>query len=271
MNDENDRVVRAEQVEVLEQVFSANRVVTTAQLRRWGLWDAAIELGVLSRVQTVRTQVTQTTSLRDLEFVAMEHGWLSRPERELKHWSGLAEVWWSVSLGRRGVWKVLDGRGRAGRRMPDAQVTGLWLDPWAIEIDCGYGMTHIRDKLVGMAEAGFRRVVWATTVHDRVRRVGWLIDDLWRAGELSTVEEYDVRFCNFWSREDPYRNRPRCFKRNQFVGERQVILAVDSGDGPDDVAWDGGDSAAYDGWTEDGEGWSGGDVEASVLESDAEM
>lgn len=268
-----------EQSNLLSELFELNRMVTAGQLERWGLVEAARRLELLSRVQSVKTQVTQDSSLRDITFVAVDERLLLRPERELKHWSALSEVWWATWLGKHGVWEVLDGRGREGRRMPDAQVSDSWLDPWAIEIDCGYGKSQIERKLLGIAEAGFRRVVWATTVHDRVRRMGWLIDDLWREGKLTAVEEYDIRYCNFWSSQDPYQNRPRCFKHNSFFGQKETILELayggageDNSDWQDDeegseadpqdaLDWEGeGEDEDEDGW-EDHDDWSDGGPE----------
>ncbi|GGL89916.1 hypothetical protein GCM10010840_29900 [Deinococcus aerolatus] len=249
-----------ERSDVLLDLLKVNRMVTSGQLERWGLAEAAGRLGLPSRLQSVRTQVTQPSSLRNLRFVGTDERLLRRPERELKHWAALSEVWWTMWLGKHGVWEVLDGRGREGRRMPDARVSGLWWEPWAIEIDCGYDKPQIQRKLLGIAEAGYRRVVWATTVHDRVRRVGWLIDDLWRDGKLTGLEEYEIRFCNFWISQDPYQNRPRCYKRNDFFGQRQVILELAYGDvGEDDGGWQEEDEVSEDD-LQDGHAWEGEDA-----------
>lgn len=249
-----------EQSNLLSELFELNRMVTAGQLERWGLVEAARRLALPSRVQSVKTQVTQDSSLRDLTFVAVDERLLLRPERELKHWSALSEVWWTTELGKHGRWKVLDGRGREGRRMPDAQVSDSWLDPWAVEIDCGYGKDQIERKLLGIAEARFRRVVWATTVHDRVRRMGWLIDDLWVAGELKVIEEYEIRYCNFWNNQDPYQNRPRCFKRNNFFGQREVIVELaHGGAGEDDGDWQDDEEISEDD-PQDGHDWEGADA-----------
>lgn len=255
-----------ERSDLLLELFSVNRMVTAGQLERWGLVEPARRLGLPSRVQSVKTQVTQDSSLRDITFVSMDERLLLRPERELKHWAGLTEVWWATWLVKHGVWKVLDGRGRGGRRMPDAQVSDSWLDPWAIEIDCGYDKNQIERKLLGIAEAGFRRVVWATTVHDRVRRVGWSIDDLWREGKLAAVEEYDIRFCDFWSRRDPYRDRPRCFKRNSFFGQREMILELAYGGPGKDSEADPQDAHEWEGEEayEDEDGWKDDDDRATT-------
>jgi hypothetical protein len=240
-----------EQCALVQQVLAANRVVTVEQLMRWQLLEAASALQLPCVERTVRTQVTQEM-VRTLQFVSSHVSWLERSDRELKHWAALGEVWWTWSPTTYGAgrWTVLDGRGRMGRRMPDARVRKVMLEPCAVEIDCGYSTAQIERKLLGFGAAGYRRLVWATTVHGRVRRVATLIDALWRAGDLEDLLMYHVQYCNFWSSTDPYNNRPRCHKPNGIRNESPLYLPwLDAGFDADD-AYD-EDEQYEDDWHED--------------------
>jgi hypothetical protein len=200
----------------LRALLATDRVVTTAQLGRWGLRSAAEWLGLPQLTRTCRTRVTQSESTVDLTFVAFTEALLDQAPRDLMHLCGLAEIRRARALVPGEQWRHVTLGNRRRGHLPDAEIIQM-LDPTrrsdtAVEFDAGYSTTRCKQKLMAAAASGYSRILWATSVHARTRTVGRIAHQLQRSGHLPEVSEVQVRFVDFWSIHNPYVNRPRCHK-----------------------------------------------------------
>ena len=197
----------ARQKRELRQLLSIDRTLTTVQLNRRGLLNAAEALELPNIVLTSRTRVTQSHSDVDLTYVAWDDAALNRPERELKHDAGLAETRFRHPELTGGTWKHLGARKRVKGQLPDAEYCLHGDRPendWAIEMDAGYPPQKIEDKIIAADQAGYGRYIWATTVRARTSSVGELIQNLDRSHQLVSLKSIEVCFVDFWSVGDPY-------------------------------------------------------------------
>lgn len=205
------------QRQLVQEILEANRAVTKPQLLRWGLWEAAQDLGTQSLVLSGRMQVCQPSSLRDLTYVSLPGKLKGKAEPVVKHWAGMSELCWAMAGGY-GVphdWRLLNRRGRGGASLPDGELPRwCFSHTLALEIDCGYTPEVLRRKVRGMCAAGYLAICIGTTVHKRVAQLGEWIETWHAAGELYDLLSYDVFFVDFWSERDPYRPRPRNHKLN---------------------------------------------------------
>jgi len=200
----------------LRLLLAVDQVVTTAQLERWGLLNAATWLDLPRVTRTCRTRVTQSESDLDLTFVALEPAVLAQAPRELMHLCGLAEARRGRVLLPGERWQHVHLKGRRKAHQPDAEIVQL-LDParrsdWSVELDTGYAVGRIAQKMEAACEAGYTRILWATTIHGRTRSVLDQATRLQRQGHLPDLVRIETQFVNFWSSGDPYLDRPRCHK-----------------------------------------------------------
>lgn len=206
----------AQRKALLRQTLTTDRVLTTAQLSRRGLLEAAGWMDLPSVTRTCRTRVTQSESDTDLTFVALSPEDLEHPSRDLMHLVGLAEARHRLPLARGEVWLHVSLQGRVKRHQADAEILQT-LDPsrrsdWAVEYDAGYSRKRVADKLVAADEGGYIKVYWATSIHARTRTVMEMAQQLQRAGKLPHLRQVETRFVDFWSLREPYVGRPRCHK-----------------------------------------------------------
>ncbi|WP_216325965.1 hypothetical protein [Deinococcus aestuarii] len=204
----------------LRAALALDRTLTTVQLERRGLLQAATWLGLPQVTLTCRTRTTQPHSDTDLSFVALDARWLSRPPRDLMHDAGLGEARHRIEqrgdMPPRAVWQHVTLAGRQRVHLPDAEV--LIPHPqrqmdWAVEFDAGYSPQRIERKLEAAASAGYRWMFWATSVHDRTTRVLGQAEDLHHLGRLPGLAGITTIFVDFWSLRDPYVGRRRCLKQ----------------------------------------------------------
>jgi len=209
-------------------LLAVDRVVTTAQLQRWGLLRAAEQLELPTTELTCRTRVTHSDSVIDLTFVALLDAHLDLAPRELMHLCGLAEARRGRVLAAGEHWQHVSLKGRAKGNYPDAEIVRPAdlerRTDWAVEFDAGYAPARIAEKLEAAAAAGYTRILWATSIHDRTRTVTALAARLHRQGRLPGIESIETRYVNFWTPKDPYINRPRCHK--QMVEYRDFRAAA---------------------------------------------
>lgn len=200
----------------LRSLLTTDLVVTSAQLQRWGLLRAAEWLALPRVTHTCRTRITQSDSDTDLTFVALDSEHLTRSPRDLMHLCGLAEARRHHQVAPGEVWQHVSLKGRTRGHQPDAEIV-QHLDlarrsDWAVEFDTGYATARIAKKLEAAAQAGYTRLLWATTIHRRVQTVMRQATELQRQGRLPEVVWIETRFVNLWSPENPYGPRPRCHK-----------------------------------------------------------
>lgn len=197
----------------LQQILRIDRTVTTVQLGRWDLLQAAERLGLPQVIYSCRTRITQSDSTVNLTFVALDDVTLDRAPRDLMHDAGLAEARAHHVLESGAHWRHVTLRGRARLHLPDAEIIGPDLEhtrDWAVEFDAGYSRKVIREKVQAMCAQGYTRLLWASSIHDRTRSVQALVRALWVAGDAPGLEIVETRFCDFWTADcDPYRHRPR--------------------------------------------------------------
>ena len=211
---------------------SSGGVVTLPTLHRRKLADAAAGLGLPQVVRSVRTRANQVGSDVTLTFVALEAAHLELPPRELMHRAALTETYLRCqelySLRDRirpdERWQLVTSQGRDRVSLPDAEILGPHINlhhrDCAVEFDAGYDFGTIKDKLKSFTDKqGYRRVLWATSIHDRVKRMFYQIEDL----GLPNLHEFDIIWVDFWSEEDRYGYRPRCRKDNH-LGFRSTRL-----------------------------------------------
>lgn len=200
----------------LRQLLTTDLVLTTAQLERWGLLRAATWLELPTVTMTCRTRVTQSESDTDLTFVALEAEHLDQAPRELMHLCGLAEARRGRVLAAGEEWRHVRLAGRSKGHQPDAEVVqlldGTRRSDCAVEFDAGYSTKRISQKLEAATNAGYSRILWATSIHRRAETVMDQATRLHRQGRLVDLRLVETQFVDFWSPHDPYTNRPRCYK-----------------------------------------------------------
>lgn len=200
----------------LRSLLAVDQVVTTAQLERWGLLNAATWLDLPRVLRTCRTRVTQSESDLDLTFVALEQAVLAQAPRELMHLCGLAEARRDRVFVVGEHWQHVRVKGRRKSHQPDAEIVQV-LDhtrrsDCAVEFDAGYAPARITQKLEAACESGYTRILWATSIHGRTRSVLEQAAQLQRQGRLPELRQMETRFVNFWVPVNPYQPRPRCSK-----------------------------------------------------------
>lgn len=210
-------------------------VVTLPTLHRRGLAQAAQGLGLPQIVRSVRTRINQVGSDVPLTFVALEAAHLELPPRELMHRAALTETYLrcqELSPLRDCIrpderWQLVTSQGRPSGPLPDAEILGPQINrhgrDCAVEFDAGYDFKTIKAKLHSFTKVqGYRRVLWATSIHDRVGRMFYQVEDL----DLPHLHQFDIIWVDFWSEEDRYKYRPRCRKVNhlgfQFTALREA-------------------------------------------------
>ncbi|WP_104992115.1 hypothetical protein [Deinococcus sp. NW-56] len=199
----------------LRAFLTQHPVATTVQLERAGLTEPMRWLDLPQVTYTCRTRTMQPHSETDLTFVALQNRTLGRPPRELMHDAALTEIRLRLAqedprLARYG-WHVTTARGRERGNRPDAELRSPNPDrrsDYAVEVDAGYSQEVRLTKIEAFGEMGYSGVIWATTVHARTRTV---------PNEALTIRHLKLRtlmayFIDFWSANDPYRDRPRCHK-----------------------------------------------------------
>jgi hypothetical protein len=201
---------------LLRRTLTTDIVLTTAQLERRGLREAAQWLALPSLTLTCRTRVTQSESTTDLTFVALTLTALDQTPRDLMHLAGLAEARSLKTLAEGEVWRHIVLKGRIKHHQADAEIVQA-LDSsrrsdWAVEFDAGYSRARTVRKLIAAAQVGYTKLYWATSIHDRARSVMALAAQLQHQGRLPYVSQIETRFVNFWSASEPYLGRPRCHK-----------------------------------------------------------
>ncbi|MGY2897040.1 hypothetical protein [Deinococcus sp. UYEF24] len=200
-------------------MLRVDRVLTTVQLERRGLIRAADWLGLPRVTYTCRTRVTQSDSGVDLTFVAEDEVWLQNSPRDLMHWAGLGEA--RSQLGRVRLdlsahrWQHVDLGGRLRSSLPDAELLGpAGQRNWdgAAEFDAGYSPVKVAVKLEAAAVAGYRLLIWASSIHSRTITIPEQARELHRLGLLPGLAGVIVLFVDFWSPGSPYDDRSRCHK-----------------------------------------------------------
>ncbi|GGR07682.1 hypothetical protein [Deinococcus ruber] len=209
----------AKQKALLRAQLRIDRVWTTQQLARHGLLAAATWLGLPRTTYSCRVRVADTESLRDLTFVALTDKQLSLVPKELMHYAGTAEIRQKFQLQPEEVWELLDLKGRVRGHCPDAliRMPGTYAQDTAVEFTAGYSRKTVAAKLQAMAEQGYDRAVWGTTVHRQARTLAAQAEELMQRGALPGLREVTVLFVDFWSAHDPYGVRPRCHKPNSVT------------------------------------------------------
>ena len=200
-------------------MLRVDRVLTTVQLERRGLLQVADWLELPRVTYTCRTRVTQSDSGVDLTFVAEDEAWLRNSPRELMHWAGLGEG--RSQLGRVGLdlyahrWQHVDLGGRLRSPLPDAELigpAGQTDRDGAAEYDSGYSPSKVALKMEAAAMAGYRLLIWATSIHSRTITLPEQARELHRLDLLPGLAGVIVLFVDFWSPGTPYDDRPRCHK-----------------------------------------------------------
>ena len=209
----------AKQKALLRAHLRIDRVWTTQQLARHGLLEASTWLKLPRTTYSCRVRVTDTESLRDLTFVSLTDKQLSLTPKELMHYAGAAEIREKFQLQPEEVWELLDLKGRARGHCADAliRVPSTYTRDTAVEFTAGYSRKIVAAKLQAMAEQGYDRAVWGTTVHQQTKTLAAQAEQLMRRGALPGLREVTVLFVDFWSAHDPYGVRPRCHKLNSVT------------------------------------------------------
>lgn len=203
----------------LRKMLQVDRVLTTVQLERRGLLEAADSLGLPRVTYTCRTRVTQSDSGVDLTFVAVDEVWLRSSPRDLMHWAGLGEG--RSQLGRvrldltAHLWQHLNPKGRPRGPLLDVELIrpgGVTDRDGGAEFDAGYSPAKVALKMEAAAIAGYRLLIWATSTHSRTITIPEQARELHRLGLLPDVVGVIVLFVDFWSQGSPYDDRSRCHK-----------------------------------------------------------
>lgn len=213
---------------VVRDFFRVHRVVTAVQVERWGWRGAGERLGLHGVTLTCRPRRIQASSDCEVRFVAAQARWLRQPERELLHHAALAEAYvlaLQLPVGVMGTldpggWRYLSRKGSEGGVLADAEWWGPGGDrtqDWAVEVDVGYPVEKIREKLRGFAAGGYRRVLWASTIHSRTVKVQGVAEWLCDRELLGGLERLVTLYVDVSRPGDPYAARPRCHKRNVVV------------------------------------------------------
>jgi hypothetical protein len=121
--------------------------------------------------------------------------------------------------------QLVTPQGRDRGSLPDAEILGPHINrhdrDCAVEFDAGYDFEKIKAKLQQFTnKQGYRRVLWATSIHDRVKRMFYQIEDL----ELPNLHEFDIIWVDFWSEEDRYGYRPRRHKEDHLSFRATPLL-----------------------------------------------
>ncbi|MFB9995119.1 hypothetical protein ACFFLM_24520 [Deinococcus oregonensis] len=196
----------------MRTLLAIDRAVTTVQLRRWGLLDAATWLRLPQVTYTVRTRTTQRASGVDLTFVCADADTAGQASRELMHYAGLAEVRQQYDLSKRpGLrWRHIDERRTESKA--DAEILGPPGDlrpDTVVEFDAGYSTQIVQIKLEAFAVGGYTGMIWATSSLGRARNIHRQFTALEDKGLLQTA---DIIYVNFWDDGDPYVLSPRNHK-----------------------------------------------------------
>lgn len=193
----------------LRTLLQLDRAVTTVQLRRWGLLEAATWLGLPQVTYTLRTRTTQRASATDLTFVCADAKIAAKAPRDLMHYAGLAEVRHRYNLG--GLrWRHIDERRVTYKA--DAEILGPPGDlsnDAAVEFDAGYPARVVANKLEACAAERYAGLIWATSSLGRVRHIHQQITALQEPNSLRWAQ---VIYVNFWDDGDPYRLSARNHK-----------------------------------------------------------
>ncbi|MFK7602086.1 hypothetical protein ACI3L1_07715 [Deinococcus sp. SM5_A1] len=200
----------ATQKSALRRLLRIDRAVTTVQLERLGLTQAANWLGLEPEWRTCRPCVTQSRRLLDLGFVSL-NDLSDEPTSTLMHWAGLAEqrTLLGPALQEPYEWNHTDARGISRRHLPDAALR-FCDEPneTAVEFDAGYDWTVIEAKLRGASRAGYAAVVWGSTVRARPAKVAAVARQLRADGELPGLQSLVTHYVDFWTSDTPYKPRP---------------------------------------------------------------
>ncbi|MBB6016918.1 hypothetical protein ACFP9V_03985 [Deinococcus radiopugnans] len=200
----------------LRRTLADDLVLTTVQLERRGLLRAADGLALPRVTYTCRTRVNDAGSDLELTFIGKDTASLRAAPRELMHLAGLAEARSRLTLTPGEQWRHVSLSGRTREQHPDAEIVQT-LDlthasDAAVEFDAGYDLKRVERKLCAFAEHGYSRLLWATTIHSRVRAVINLAQRLQAGGKLPHVTRVETYYVNFWRTRNPYDGRPRCHK-----------------------------------------------------------
>lgn len=200
----------------LRRLLGNHPVMTTVSLARLGLAQAADWLDYPRIELDVRTQAHQASSLTTLTFVSREEQHLRQAPRDLLHQAFLAEGALRLSdhmdaqalqfayltlKGRQGMWPDAELRSPQGRA-----------HDVAVEVDTGYSPERVDAKLIGFAAAGYRHLIWLTSVHGRVEKVDSRVYALHAQGKLTGVEQVRAMYVDVHRSGDPYAPRPRLNK-----------------------------------------------------------
>ncbi|QLG10695.1 hypothetical protein HLB42_07870 [Deinococcus sp. D7000] len=215
----------------LRQLLRVDRAVTTVQLERLGLMQAATWLGLKPEWRTCRPRVTQSHYMVDLGFVSL-NDLSGQSTSTLMHWAGLAEqrAALGISLKDPFDWHHVDARGVTRRHLPDAALRFCdRSDEIAVEFDAGYGWGVIEAKLRGASRAGYAAVVWGSTVRARPAKVAALARKMHAAGELPGLRSVVIHYVNFWSPTLPYRPRRHSDSLDRYTVNFAAARAGGSG------------------------------------------
>lgn len=219
------------------ELLRANRVVPLSLLQRWGLEEAAMSMGLPSRILSGLTRSRQPHSLVEMTFLAFEQKHFTQ---EAFHLAGVVEMWMRIGDEGGKVWKLVDARGRERSRMPDAELVmpGQLHTDTAIEFDAGYSMKTIHAKLKAFAAVGYSKVMWGTAEHARVKTLAHAIVSWVNAGDYpANLKGIQVAYVNYWSTKNPYIDRARCHKsyfadiildpKLRLIIDRQEVLLTE--------------------------------------------
>lgn len=212
----------------LRKLLADGRVVTLAQVHRWGLSRAAELMNPAQVMLSVRVRSNDRSSLRDVTFMAQYPSTLSKPTRDLTHRAALSELEQLMlsDFGGRVVLRPPLGT-RGDHRRPDASLvvagdhTGAGGGVAAVEVDLGYDHKRLKSKAIAVGtdpKKHYQSYILASTIHDRTSTVTKMIETSHQSGvHFGSLNAFVVRWVDFWSFHDPYVDRPRCHKINERV------------------------------------------------------
>lgn len=199
-------------MELLE-TLTTDLVLTAVQLARRGQLQEARDRDLPSVQLTCRVRSNDPTGDRLLKFVAVDPEHLQLAPRELMHLAGLAETRALITLEPGERWHLLALNERLrGPRMDAEIVREPYTDDCGVEFDAGYSRGQIERKLRAMSEGHYTRILWATSIHERVETVMETALKLMAAGHLPGIRQVRTVYVNVWADSDPYNDRPRCHK-----------------------------------------------------------
>lgn len=231
--------VNAQKAEV-QRLLADDRIVTMAQLTRAGLARGKELLAYPDKLRTTMVRVNDSSSYREVTYVARNARLLDVPLRELSHAAGLSELETlrPLALGE------LHGRlsplpkHQAKNGRPDAVIwrveSGAVSSQVAIEVDLGYPHATLMAKIKAIdaqqiefmdPASGKRRLrrvyegyVIATSIHSRVASLKAEVLAAYRhpSGEvLQNLAWVEIIWIDFWSPTNRYVGRPNCHKSNR--------------------------------------------------------